>query len=227
MNKSEEKHQIKNIYQRMNCAMSEIKRIEKSGCVNNQYKVVTHDMVTSEVRGPLIENGIVTSIDITDIKQNGNRTEVSISMWFINMDNPEDRYKVDSIGYGIDSQDKGPGKAISYACKYALLKAFNIETGDDPDKDVCCEYNYQKQENRSDSNEKQILLTKITSIVGLDSERKSRILSFYSQKDGKNYMSLADMDILTLKDALSYLNGEKNIVYSNRTHNNQRKVAAI
>lgn len=31
--------------------------------------------------------------------------------------------------------DKGPGKAISYAVKYAYLKAFALETGDDPDHD--------------------------------------------------------------------------------------------
>jgi hypothetical protein len=37
--------------------------------------------------------------------------------------------------YGIDDSDKGPGKAISYAVKYALLKALGLETGDDPDED--------------------------------------------------------------------------------------------
>jgi hypothetical protein len=40
---------------------------------------------------------------------------------------------VETIGYGVDPQDKGPGKAISYGVKYALLKVLGLETGDDPD----------------------------------------------------------------------------------------------
>ena len=31
----------------------------------------------------------------------------------------------------MDNADKAPGKAISYAKKYAVLKLFEIETGDD------------------------------------------------------------------------------------------------
>jgi hypothetical protein len=42
---------------------------------------------------------------------------------------------VSFFGYGIDNQDKGPGKAMSYAVKYAMLKTFCLETGDDPEKD--------------------------------------------------------------------------------------------
>jgi hypothetical protein len=31
----------------------------------------------------------------------------------------------------MDNQDKAPGKALSYAKKYAVLKLFEIETGED------------------------------------------------------------------------------------------------
>jgi hypothetical protein len=40
---------------------------------------------------------------------------------------------VETFGYGVDAQDKGPGKAMSYGVKYALLKVLGLETGDDPD----------------------------------------------------------------------------------------------
>ena len=43
-------------------------------------------------------------------------------------------------GYGIDPADKGIGKAISYSFKYALLKTFCLETGDDPDQDQSSKY---------------------------------------------------------------------------------------
>ena len=46
-----------------------------------------------------------------------------------------DLIDVETFGFGIDDQDKGPGKAMSYAVKYALLKTLGLETGDDPDMD--------------------------------------------------------------------------------------------
>ena len=50
---------------------------------------------------------------------------------FVNIDEPQDFFDVQSFGYGVDGQDKGPGKAMSYAVKYALLKALGLETGED------------------------------------------------------------------------------------------------
>ena len=47
---------------------------------------------------------------------------------------------VRAFGYGIDNGEKGPGKAVSYAVKYALLKTFCLETGDDPDRDAGTEH---------------------------------------------------------------------------------------
>jgi hypothetical protein len=55
---------------------------------------------------------------------------------FINADCPEEKIESFYYGYGIDTQDKGIGKAISYAVKYALLKQFCLETGDDPERDM-------------------------------------------------------------------------------------------
>ena len=39
-----------------------------------------------------------------------------------------------SSGTGVDTQDKGVGKAMTYAYKYLLLRTFAIPTGEDPDK---------------------------------------------------------------------------------------------
>jgi len=43
--------------------------------------------------------------------------------------------KLHTEGCGMDTQDKAVAKAITSAQKYFLLKFFQIETGDDPDKD--------------------------------------------------------------------------------------------
>ena len=123
----------RNIYQRLAQAMGKVSYVQKSKGGGLQYSVVTHDAVTAKVRPALLEAGIVYFPQQMEHVQNGNRTEVSLVVRFVNIDQPEDYIEVPALGYGIDQQDKGPGKAVSYAVKYALLKALGLETGDDPD----------------------------------------------------------------------------------------------
>ena len=53
---------------------------------------------------------------------------------FVNTEKPEECVEVTTYGDGVDSGDKAPGKAMTYGDKYALLKAYKIITGDDPDQ---------------------------------------------------------------------------------------------
>jgi hypothetical protein len=53
---------------------------------------------------------------------------------FVDIDKPDDFIDITTYGDGIDSGDKAPGKAMTYGDKYALLKAYKIITGDDPDQ---------------------------------------------------------------------------------------------
>lgn len=125
-----------NIYQRMHQVMKAVSYVQKEDKkVNNQYTFVSHDAVTAKIRPALIEAGVLAVPKCTQHSQDGNRTEVVVEVEFVNIDKPEEKITVAMLGYGIDPQDKGPGKAISYAVKYALLKAFSLETGDDPEKD--------------------------------------------------------------------------------------------
>lgn len=124
-----------NIYQRLAAAMAEVTYIQKQRKQGMQYTIVSHDAVTAKVRPALLKHGVVyMPVDMAH-SQNGNRTEVTLTVRFVNVDDPSDVFEVPSLGYGIDSQDKGPGKAMSYAVKYALLKAMGLETGDDADHD--------------------------------------------------------------------------------------------
>jgi hypothetical protein len=91
--------------------------------------------VTAKVREALVKHGILAITNVTKREQDGNRTTADVAVQFVNIDEPGEFLTVNSFGYGIDPQDKGPGKAISYAVKYAYLKAFALETGDDPERD--------------------------------------------------------------------------------------------
>lgn len=61
---------------------------------------------------------------------------------FVNTDDPADFIETTTFAEGIDSQDKGSGKAMTYADKYALMKAYKISTGDDPDQTASEDVNY-------------------------------------------------------------------------------------
>lgn len=130
-----------NLHHRILGIMSELDYIEKgSAKVNGQYRFVSHDQVTAKVHPLLVKYGITVIPNIEDMTQDDNRTTIKIVFTFVNADNPQDNFSVRYFAHGIDGSDKGPGKAISYAYKYALLKTFCLETGDDPDNDANASY---------------------------------------------------------------------------------------
>ena len=108
--------------------------------VNGQYRFVSHDQVTAKIHPLLVRHGVTIVPSVEEVIQEGNRTMVKLLVSFVNADCPSDTFSIRSIGYGVDPSDKGPGKAISYALKYALLKVFCLETGDDPDNDANSAY---------------------------------------------------------------------------------------
>lgn len=124
-----------NIHQRLAAVMQDVTYIQKERKHGMNYTIVSHDAVTAKVRPALLAQGIVYYPVRCEHSHNGNRAECGMTVRFVNIDDPADFFDVPTFGYGIDPQDKGPGKAMSYAVKYALLKALGLETGDDPDQD--------------------------------------------------------------------------------------------
>ena len=139
-----------NIYQRINAVRKAIGYIQKDKSVSTgggSYKAVTHDAVTGMIRQHLIEQGIVIVPSQTtgvfhqkepEAKQR--LYEASYVVRFVNEEKPDDFIEVNVFSHALDNGDKAPGKAISYATKYAMLKLFSIETGDDE------ESRYQQEE---------------------------------------------------------------------------------
>ena len=127
----------KNIYQRINAVMEEVEYILKGENAGKglQYRFVSHDQVTGKLHRPMTKHGIVMLTDVVELSRDGNRTTMRIAVTFVNIDNPEERFTIHSHGDGVDNSDKSIGKCISYAVKYALLKTFCLETGDDVEKD--------------------------------------------------------------------------------------------
>lgn len=135
-----------NIYQKINEVMKNIEYLTKDDKVEfgtTKYKAISEEKVTTAVRDQLVKQGIV----IIPVEQESTnkeliRTEKSVNMLtsvhvkyrIQNIDDVNDFIEVESNGTGVDTQDKGVGKAMTYAYKYMLLRIFAIPTGEDPDK---------------------------------------------------------------------------------------------
>ena len=140
----QEQEEVKmNIYQKINAIRTEVDYIQKDKNVSTgsggSYKAVTHDAVTGILRKHLIKYGVVCvpnqlSGQMADPRREDQkqlRYEGSYQFEFVNCDNPEEKITIRVDAHAMDNADKAPGKAISYAKKYAVLKLFEIETGED------------------------------------------------------------------------------------------------
>jgi len=139
-----------NILQRISGVMSELKFIRKTktvGTGNYAYKAVTHDEVTKAVHPLLVKYGIVVvpklvseqTVETGTTTGNGVpiiRCEVVYDVWFMNVNDRTDAVDARVSAHANDQGDKAPGKAISYAVKAALLKVFNLETGEEEEERI-------------------------------------------------------------------------------------------
>ena len=144
-----------NIYEKMLNITSEIKNVSKNlevGVGKNAYKAVGEADVLFAVKQleqkykvysyPCHREVIDRAILETEKEYNGNVTKgnqiflrIDTTYRFVNIENPEEYIEIATYGDGIDTQDKAVGKAMTYADKYALLKAYKIITGEDPDQE--------------------------------------------------------------------------------------------
>lgn len=111
------------LYQKISNVMKDVDYLQKDDQVafgNTKYKAISEEKVTSTVRESLIKNGLV----IFPIEQLHSRegTLSTVDVKYKIVDTETGEYEVlVSSGTGADTQDKGVGKAMTYAYKYLLL----------------------------------------------------------------------------------------------------------
>lgn len=129
-----------NLLQRINEIRKKVDYIQKDKSVSTgggSYKAVTHDQVTAILREHMITFGVVCIPSLVASKANDKvgdakqfRYDATYSFDFVNCDKPEEKLSITIEAHAMDNADKAPGKALSYAKKYAVLKLFEIETGE-------------------------------------------------------------------------------------------------
>jgi len=139
-----------NLYQKIQAVSNEIRNISKGLTVGSgpySYKAVgdldvtlavkdaetKYGIVSIPIKQDLINSEIVRTIKKDNIEGLTYVDTIKMTVRIIDIDFPADFIEIESFGKGIDSGDKGFGKASTYARKYALLNAYKIATGEDPD----------------------------------------------------------------------------------------------
>jgi len=107
------------------------------------FKFVSSSQVINAVKQAMDDHGVLLTVDITkstvgDHETKKHEHEYFTEIWtdfvWINADNPKEQMTLHGYGQGLDTGEKGVGKAMTYAEKYFFLKQFNIPTDkDDPD----------------------------------------------------------------------------------------------
>lgn len=143
-----------NIYEKMSAITEELTAVAKNLSVGegkSSYKAVGEADVLAAVKPlevkhkvysyPVARRIVQEDILTTTSTYQGNTKETNKLFMrletvyrFVNTEKPEEYIDITTYGDGVDSQDKAPGKAMTYSDKYALLKAYKIITGEDPDQ---------------------------------------------------------------------------------------------
>ena len=177
-----------NLVQKIASVMNDVQYLTKDDRVDagagKSYRAITEEKVTTVVRTSMLKHGIVvfpssmsTSIESETVHTaKGDRinriTHVDVVYRMVNTEDPNDYIEIASCGTGVDAQDKGSGKAMTYAYKYALLRTFAIPTGEDPDKVSSDVYTERLYECENGTNaDPEFLRKQILALGGGDLER--------------------------------------------------------
>lgn len=189
---------------------------------NGTYKAVSERDIIDAVKPIEAELGIysfpyareiVESDMLEAIREYKGQTTKTVSKYlrlkityrFVNVENPDEFIDMVTFADGIDTGDKATGKAMTYADKYALMKAYKISTGDDPDQYASEPNGYQKAEKKATY--RQIEDFKI----GYNENEQRKIYDYYGVDEAK------DLPQSIIKQ---YLNDRKDVIEQKKKEQN-------
>jgi len=140
-----------NLFEKIQSVSNEVRNITKDMTVGSgsySYKAVSDIDVTlavkdAETKFKIVSIPIKQELINSEILKvlDGQKEKITfvdtikLTLKIVDLEDITSFIEIESFGKGIDSGDKGFGKASTYARKYALLNAYKIATGEDPDHD--------------------------------------------------------------------------------------------
>jgi len=146
---------MKEISKAIIAVMKEVKNIEKGltvGSGKSTYKAMSDSMVRNEVKKAMTDNGLcilpisvhaTVKIDRWEEADSYNNGAIKTKQSafteahtkYLLLHESGESIELAGYGHGVDTQDKGAGKATTYALKNVILDTFLIIKGDDIDTD--------------------------------------------------------------------------------------------
>jgi hypothetical protein len=213
------------LYKKISEVMKDVRYLKKDDNVSTggsgSYKAISEEKVTETIRASLIRNGLVIlpveqehKRDDTLLENNGKQTvsrltTVNTKYKIVDIETGEFEILASS-GTGVDTQDKGVGKAMTYSYKYLLLRTFAIPTGEDPDKISSTTIDKEQQEfkhieSQKPSKVQMLALVELAKHKGIDLQHKSEeITGKTASKDWtmQDYFNIKN-EIDDIKDKVS------------------------
>lgn len=205
-----------NIFQKMSAVTNELQTVAKNLIVNtgknNSYKAVSERDIIDAVKPLEIKYGIYSypwdrqiiesqTLD-SESEYQGKVTKkttffsrIKTTYRFVNIEKPDEYIDMVTFAEGIDAQDKGSGKAMTYADKYALMKAYKISTGDDPDQNASVETHYNNvragkaEQPKPAQSPRKMLIARLNEL-GIDVNTYAREKGLNGQTDPDVFMKL-------------------------------------
>ena len=150
-----------NIFEKLSNITNEISSVNKNltvGQGKSAYKAVGEADILKAVKelefkyrvySYPVNREVLESTMYTTTNEYGEKnnifSRIKTTYRFVNIDKTEEYIETITFAEGIDTQDKGSGKAMTYADKYALMKSYKIITGEDPDQNPS-EVGYKKKQ---------------------------------------------------------------------------------
>lgn len=204
-----------NIYEKMMLITDEVGVVEKNLKVQvtktNSYQAVSERDVLDKVK-PIekkyrvysypLDREIVDKEILQQETDYGIKNQFYIKLQtiyrFVNIDNPDEYLDMKTYGDGIDSGDKASGKAMTYADKYGLMKAYKISTGDDPDKDASPEKGYKKETKATKITTKEQTQEELENMLDYEYQQALQ-MSGQDEKEMLGHYGVESADKLTLQ----------------------------
>ena len=193
-----------NIFEKMSNITNEISNVNKNltvGQGKSSYKAVGEADVLKAVKELEFkyrvysyprDREVIESTMYTTTNEYGEKnnifSRIKTFYRFVNIDRPEEFIETITFAEGIDTQDKGSGKAMTYSDKYALMKSYKIITGEDPDQHPS-EEGYKKKQTKTTT---QKTNTEIDNVDDKVTEQQAKTVYAVMTKKGLNVVELLE-----------------------------------
>lgn len=156
--------------------MDETKALPKDMSVAGQYKAISEAVVLNEIK-PLLKKHkvIIFPVDVVS-QQEGKLTMLETRFKIVDVESGESEVLA-APGNGADPQDKGSGKAWTYAYKALLQKTFMLFSGEDTDN------THSDEITKTVENDSKKLNSLVDAFNGMTKERQDAALKHYKVKD--------------------------------------------